>query len=102
MFSVDVSSLYTLSGLLVIAAALSYVLDRPLAAATLLIIAGSGGTAVAWDRWSERTGDQVHLTALLSPTEPTMGEVTTLATHFPLLVLGLLLLVLAVRTTARR
>ena len=76
-----------------------YVVGRPVLAATLLVIAGSGGSAVAWDRWSERTGEQVHLTALISPAAPTVGEVTTLAMHFPLLVVGLLLLALSVRQT---
>ena len=74
-----------------------YALGRPAAAATLLIIAGSGGSAVAWDRWSERTGEQVHLTAFFNPTAPSAGEVTMLITHLPMLVLGLGLLVRELR-----
>lgn len=93
----DASSLYTLSGLFFIGAALAFVLDRHVLAAVLLIMAGSGGFAVAWDRWSERTGEQVHLTALLSPTAPTADEATLFATHVPLLLIGLVLLALSVR-----
>ena len=97
MVGLDWSSLYTFSGLLFIGGALMYALDRPIAAAILLIIAGSGGLAVAWDRWSERTGEQVHLTAFLSPAAPSAGEVTMLITHVPLLIVGLILLAVSFR-----
>ena len=97
MLGLDWSSLYTFSGLLFIGAALMYVLDRPVAAAILLIIAGSGGSAVAWDRWSARTGEQVHLTAFLNPASPSAGEITMIVTHVPLLVLGLALLLMEFR-----
>lgn len=97
MFGVDVSGLYTFSGLLVIAATVAYVFNRPVWAAALLIVAGAGGSAVAWDRWSERTGEQVHLSAFINLTAPTAGEITTLAMHFPLLVAGLVLLAVSVR-----
>jgi hypothetical protein len=92
MVGLDFSSLYTFSGLLLIGGALMYVLDRPIAAAILLIIAGSGGSAVAWDRWSARIGEQVHLTAFLSPAAPSAGEMTMIITHVPLLMVGLILL----------
>ncbi len=97
MLDLDWSSLYTFSGLLFVGGALLYSLGRPAAAATLLIIAGSGGSAVAWDRWSERTGEQVHLTAFLSPTAPSAGEITMIVTHLPLLIIGLVLLVIELR-----
>ena len=97
MLGLDWSSLYTFSGLLFIGGALMYALGRPAAAATLLIIAGSGGSAVAWDRWSDRTGEQVHLTAFLNPTSPSAGEITMIVTHVPLLVLGLALLLMEFR-----
>ena len=92
MFATDLGSLYTLSGILVIAASLLFVLRRRAGAAVLLIVAVSGGSAIAWDRWSQRSGDQVHLTALLTPAAPTAGELVTLGTHLPLLVVGLILL----------
>ena len=96
-FGADLSSLYTFSGLLVVGSALLYVLGRQISAATLLIIAGSGGSAVAWDRWSERTGEQVHLTAFLNPASPSAGEITMIVTHLPLLLLGLALLLMEFR-----
>ncbi|MEX0786532.1 MAG: hypothetical protein WD939_07845 [Dehalococcoidia bacterium] len=71
--------------------------DRPFVASALLIIAGTGGAAVAWDRWSARTGEQVHLTAFFSPVAPSAGELTMLVTHVPMLILGLVLLAVAVR-----
>lgn len=97
MFAVDISSLYTFSGILVILSAFFYVVRQPIASAVLLIIAGSGGSAVAWDRWSERSGEQVHLTAFVEPVLPTAGELTTLLTHFPLLVIGLVFLMVTLR-----
>jgi hypothetical protein len=97
MLGLDWSSLYTFSGLLFIGAALMYVLNRQVFAAVLLIVAGAGGTAVAWDRWSERTGEQVHLTAFLNPAAPSAGEVTMIITHLPLLIVGLVLLAVSFR-----
>lgn len=94
MLGVDLASLYTISGALTVGAAVLHYLNRSLAGAVLLIMAGAGGSAVAWDRWSARTGEQVHLTAFLNITGPSPDEVAMLVTHVPLLALGLVALAL--------
>ena len=73
------------------------VVNRLPASLALTAPQGSGGSAVAWDRWSERTGEQVHLTAFLDPAAPTAGEVTMVVTHLPLLIVGLVLLAVSFR-----
>lgn len=93
----DISPLYTFSGILAIVAAISYVVNRLLLASVLLLSAGAGGMAVAWDRWSQRTGEQVHLTAFTNPVAPSLGEVVMFTTHFPMLLVGLVLLAFTVR-----
>lgn len=97
IIGLDASSLFTLSGLLFIGAAAAYAAERPIVAAALLIMAGAGGSAVAWERWSARTGEQVHLTAFFSPVAPSAAELTMLATHVPMLIIGLALLAVSVR-----
>lgn len=99
MIGFDISGLYTLSGLLFVGGALMYVLEHRVLAATMLVVAGAGGCGGAWDRWSARTGEHVHLTAFFSPVAPSAGELTMLATHVPMLVTGLVLLALATRRT---
>jgi surfactin synthase thioesterase subunit len=57
--------------------------------ALLFVMDGTGGTAVVWDRWSQRAGDQLHVTAVGSPVHLTGPEVAMLVTHAPLAILGL-------------
>jgi hypothetical protein len=93
----DINSLTTFSGLLAFFATLGLLHRRFTPAAILLVIAGAGGTAIAWDRWSLRAGDDVHVTALISGRAPTASEAAMFITHLPLLAIGLGILILAHR-----
>jgi hypothetical protein len=84
----SLASLTTFSGLLVLFGVLAILWSRPLVAGVLFTIAGAGGTAIFWDRWSRLSGHDVHLTALSSAATPAPGDLTLLATHFPILVVG--------------
>jgi hypothetical protein len=89
---------YTLSGIFVCAALVALMNARPLPAAMLLTIAGAGGLGVFWERWSQRTGDDVHVAALLHPVAPTAAQWALLTSHGALLLAG----VAVVTWTARR
>jgi hypothetical protein len=62
----NLASITTFSGLLTFFGTLALLWGRPTPASVLYIIAGAGGAAVFWDRWSQRAGDQMHVTAFLS------------------------------------
>lgn len=88
----DVNSLTTFSGLVVCLATIVFFYRLFTVAAVMLIMDGAGGTAIFWDRWSERAGHQVHLSALSDAVPPTGSEAAMLVTHLPLAILGLTLL----------
>lgn len=96
----DLHSLATFSGLMTFAGVLAFLSKRLIAAATLFIIVGSAGTAIFWDRWSERAGAQVDVNALWMAPVPSGAEMAMLLTHSPLLLAGLLILAMTVRGKA--
>ena len=61
-------------------------------AGLLLTVAAAGGLGVFWERWSRLSGSDVHISAFLSPAEPTTGQWQLLTTHAPMLVIGATLL----------
>ncbi len=85
-------SLTTFSGLVVCFATIALLYRKFTLGAVMLIMDGTGGTAIFWDRWSQRGGNQVHLNALFSAVPPTRSELAMLVTHLPLAVLGLVVL----------
>lgn len=85
-------SLTTFSGVVVCLATIVLLYRLFTIAAVMLIMDGAGGTAIFWDRWSERAGHQVHFSALMHAEPPTGAEVAMLVTHLPLAVLGLMIL----------
>ncbi len=91
------ASLTTVSGILGFVATLMLMMGRRAAAAVLFISAGSGGIGIFWDRWSRDSGEHARLTALFSGSAPTPDQFVLLATHVPLLVVGLIALALVVR-----
>jgi hypothetical protein len=97
----NLASITTFSGLLTFFGTLALLWGRPTVASVLYIIAGAGGAAIFWDRWSQRAGDQVHVMAFLSGPSPTGSETAMLVTHFPLLLIGLALLVFTLRRMRR-
>jgi hypothetical protein len=97
----NLNSLTTFSGLFAFFAVMALMYGRFTIASVLLMIGGSGGLAITWDRWSARAGDQVHVTAFLDGPKPSGDELWMIGTHGPMLVLGLTLLSLIVRRMAR-
>ncbi len=91
---IDIGSLTTFSGLMAFAATLAVFSRRRLLAGTLLVMAGTAGIAIVWDRWSLRTGDHFDITALLSPSQLNAEDTQMLITHIPLLIIGVVLLAL--------
>jgi len=88
----DVSPFYTFSGLFVFGALVA-VMNRWLTLAGLLLtVAGAAGVGIFWERWSRLAGDNVRLAALLDPVRPTPGQLELLATHLPLLAVGVVIL----------
>jgi hypothetical protein len=55
----NLESLTTFSGLVVALAAVVVFYRLYTVAAVMLIMDGAGGTAIFWDRWSQRAGHQV-------------------------------------------
>jgi hypothetical protein len=53
---------------------------------------GFSALGIVWDQWSERTGHHMEIWAVLDPVPLTEREVFLLATHLPLLILGVILL----------
>jgi hypothetical protein len=88
----DLNSLTTLSGVVVCLSTIVLFYRLFTVGAVMLIMDGAGGTAIFWDRWSARAGEQVHVTALASPVPPTSSELAMLLTHLPLAILGLCIL----------
>jgi hypothetical protein len=88
----DADSVITVSGLLVFAATVLVLTRRVFAGSMLMLIAGSGGLAIFWDRWSERAGHQARITALLTGPAPSDREIELLVTHLPIFILGVALL----------
>jgi hypothetical protein len=88
----DINSLTTFSGVLSFLAVLALLWRRWGLSGTLFTIAGSAGVAIAWDRWSQRAGDQVHFGALFSGTPLKGSEIAMITSHGPLLIIGLALL----------
>ena len=86
------ASLTTFSGLVVCLATIALLYRHFTVGAVMLIMDGAGGTAIFWDRWSQRAGNQVHIDSLLSAVPPTGSEVAMLVTHLPLAVVGLVIL----------
>ncbi|MEX0800962.1 MAG: hypothetical protein WD379_07095 [Dehalococcoidia bacterium] len=84
----DIGSLTTFSGLMAFFGTLCLLSRQFTGAGLLLLISGAAGTGIFWDRWSERAGDQVHVTALFAGHPPSPDETAMLATHLPLLILG--------------
>jgi len=89
---VSAGSVVTVSGAFVILATLLIANRRFFESSLLMTVAGSGGLAMFWDRWSLRAGDQAHFGALLSAPAPSPSELRLLITHAPLLALGIFLL----------
>jgi hypothetical protein len=85
-------SLTTFSGLVVCIATIALLYRYYTIAAVLFIMDGAGGTAIFWDRWSQRAGNQVHIDSIFSPVAPTSSEWAMLVTHLPLAILGLAVL----------
>ena len=96
----SIDSLATVSGLLTFFGTAALLYKRFTPAALLFIIDGSAGTAIFWDRWSRETGHHVQVSALFSGVAPTAGEWALLATHLPLLVVGLMIYFWTVRVAA--
>jgi hypothetical protein len=88
-------SLTTFSGIFVFCATLALWHRRYTVGATLLIIAGAGGVGIFWDRWSRDAGPHVQVQALFSSDAPSGEQLILLGTHFPLLVLGLVILAIS-------
>ena len=88
----NIYSLTTFSGLVVCLATIALLYRHFTLGAVMLIMDGTGGTAIFWDRWSQRAGHQVHIGALLSAVPPTGSEIAMLVTHLPLAVVGLIIL----------
>lgn len=89
---VAATPLYTFSGLLVFVAVVALTNAWYTVAGLLLTIAGAGGLGVFWERWSRMAGDDVHISAFLSPAQPTTGQWQLLTTHAPMLAIGATLL----------
>lgn len=89
---INLDSPTTLSGIFVFLSVLAYFGGRHLLASILLIITGSAGLGIVWDRWSERGGHQTQITAFFSPHSPNENEVALFGTHLPLLIVGLAVL----------
>jgi hypothetical protein len=85
----NIYSLTTFSGLVVCLATIALLYRHFTIGAVMLIMDGAGGTALFWDRWSARAGNQVHIDSLFSAVPPTSSEVAMLVTHLPLAVVGL-------------
>jgi hypothetical protein len=85
-------SLATLSGLLTFFGTAALLYKRFTPAAILFVIDGSAGTGIFWDRWSRETGHHVQVSALFSGVAPRTADLELLATHLPLLVIGLVIL----------
>lgn len=79
----------TLSGLLTLLAMLALLSRRLTLASVLLIIDGSAGTGIFWDRWSRAAGHHVELTTMFSGVRPDRADLGLLATHLPLLLIGI-------------
>jgi hypothetical protein len=94
---IDLGSFYTFSGLFVFGALVA-ILNRWLTAGGLLLtIAGAGGIGIFWERWSQLAGDNVHITAFLTPVAPTEAQFRLLITHLAMLVAGVILIVTVAR-----
>ncbi len=89
---IDLHSFYTFSGLFAFGAVLALLYRCFTAAGLLLTTAGAGGVGIFWERWSRLAGDNVHVTALVSPAWPTTAQWELLGTHLPLLVCGVIII----------
>ena len=85
-------SLTTFSGLVVAFSVIVIFYRWYMLGAVFLIMDGAGGTAIFWDRWSARAGNQVHIDAMFSGVPPTSSELAMLYTHLPLAVIGLIMI----------
>lgn len=88
----SVDSITTFSGLFILFGSLAIAFERPSLGAILYIIIGSAGVGIFWDRWSARTGHQDQITTIFKGELPSIEELVLLATHGPLLLLGLVIL----------
>ena len=66
-------------------------------ASTLFLIAGSAGLGIFWDRWSRETGEHVQVWALFAGQAPSGEQMALLATHLPMLALGIAILAIQAR-----
>lgn len=98
----SMESFTTFSGIMAFLATVALLRGRYTIGATILIIAGAGGVAIFWDRWSREAGPHVQVQALLSPVMPTFEQFALLATHLPMLVAGLIILAITVHRANKR
>jgi hypothetical protein len=61
-------------------------------AAVLFIIDGAAGVGIFWDRWSREAGHHVQISTLFAGVAPGGDDLALLATHLPLLLVGLAIL----------
>lgn len=85
----DFTSFYTLSAIFLAGALAAIMNARPTVAAVLLMVTGSGGLGIFWERWSRRAGDDVHVTAILHPVAPTAAQWGLLISHGLILAVGI-------------
>ncbi len=88
----NADSLTTFSGLMVFFATLLLASRHFFPASVLMIADGAAGMGIFWDRWSERSGHQTQVAAIISPAPLSSHDLQLLATHLPLLLLGLVIL----------
>jgi hypothetical protein len=84
----------TASVSLTLLSVLAMLFRRYVLAALGFLSLGCGALALVWDGWSAKTGHHMELTALLHPVSLTQREAFLLATHGPLLAIGVALLLL--------
>lgn len=77
----SVESLTTFSGLFAFLGTLALLNKRWTIASTLLIIAGSAGIGIFWDRWSRDTGHHVQIQTLFTGSAPSPEQLALLATQ---------------------
>jgi hypothetical protein len=91
--------LLTASVALTIVSLIALMLRRRLLASLGFLALGFGAAAIVWDEWSRRAGHHMELTALLHPVALSSREAFLLATHGPLFLIGVgLLLAASART----
>lgn len=85
----SIDSMTTFSGIFVFVGTMVLLLRYITLGAILYLITGSAGVGIFWDRWSERVGHQDQIFSLLQGPAPSGHEFILLASHGPLLIVGL-------------